>query len=59
MNVKDPLELWKIKFINTWLQFQKVFIFDKLDDIVSKYNGTYHSTIKMKRFDVKSNKLRN
>ena len=28
---------------------------DKLDDIVNKYNNTYHSTIKMKSVDVKSN----
>ena len=28
---------------------------DKLDDIVNKYNNTYHSTIKMKHVDVKSN----
>ena len=27
---------------------------DKLDDIVNKYNNTYHSTIKMKPADVKS-----
>ena len=27
---------------------------DKLDDIVSKRNNTYHKTIKMKPFDVKS-----
>ena len=27
---------------------------DKLDNIVNKYNNTYHSTIKMKTFDVKS-----
>ena len=27
---------------------------DKLDDIVNKYNNTYHSTIKMKPDDVKS-----
>ena len=26
---------------------------DKLDDIVNKYNNTYHSTIKMKTVDVK------
>ena len=32
----------------------KIYI-DKLDDIVNKYNNTYHSTIKMKSFDVKSN----
>ena len=28
---------------------------DKLDDIVSKYNNTYNSTIKMKSADVKDN----
>ena len=27
---------------------------DKLDDIVDKYNNTYHSIIKMKPIDVKS-----
>ena len=27
---------------------------DKLDDIVKKYNTTYHSTMKMKPADVKS-----
>ena len=26
---------------------------DKLDDIVNKYNNTYHRTIKMKSVDVK------
>ena len=28
---------------------------DKLDDIVNKYNNTYHRTIKMKPVDVKDN----
>ena len=28
---------------------------DKLDDIVSEYNNTYHRKIKMKPFDVKDN----
>ena len=28
---------------------------DKLDDIVDKYNNTYHRTIKMKHVDVKDN----
>ena len=28
---------------------------DKLDDIVNKYSNTYHSTIKIKPVDVKSN----
>ena len=27
---------------------------DKLDDIINKYNNTYHSTIKMKLVDIKS-----
>ena len=27
---------------------------DKLDDIINKYNNTYHRTIKMKPVDVKS-----
>ena len=32
---------------------------DKLDDIVNKYNNTYHTTIKMKPADMKSNKYIN
>ena len=28
---------------------------EKLDDIVNKYNNTYHSTTEMKPVDVKSN----
>ena len=28
---------------------------NKLDDIVNKYNNTYHTTIKMKPVDVKGN----
>ena len=28
--------------------------FDVLDDIVGKYNNTYHKTIKMKPIDVKN-----
>ena len=28
---------------------------DKLDNIVDEYNNTYHTTIKMKRIDVKAN----
>ena len=28
---------------------------DKLDDIVNKYNNTYHRTFKMKPIDVKDN----
>ena len=29
---------------------------DKLDDIVNKYNNTYHSTIRRKPVDIKANK---
>ena len=32
----------------------KTVYIDKLDDIVNKYNNTYHSTIKMKPADAKS-----
>ena len=35
------------------LIWKNVYI-DKLDDIVNKYNITYHRTIKMKPNDVKS-----
>ena len=34
---------------------ENVYI-DKLDDIVNKYNNAYHSTIKIRPVDVKSNK---
>ena len=37
--VKDLLELWKIKLINTWFQYQKNAYIYKLDDIVDKYNN--------------------
>ena len=32
---------------------------DKLDDIVNKYNNTYHRTVKMKPVDVKYNTYNN
>ena len=32
---------------------------DKLNDIVNKYNNTYHTTIKMKPIDVKDNRYIN
>ena len=34
----------------------KTVYIDKLDDIVNKYNYTYHSTIKLKPVDVKSSR---
>ena len=30
---------------------------DKLDEIVNKYNNTYHKTIKMKPVDVKKRRI--
>ena len=33
----------------------KIVYFDVLDNIVNKYNNTFHRTIKMKPIDVKSN----
>ena len=44
-----------MEFMNTWLQYPKVSVhIDKLEDIVNKYNNTYHRTTKMKPVDVKS-----
>ena len=36
------------------LTSKKVYI-DNLDNLVNKHNNTYHSTIKIKPLDVKSN----
>ena len=33
----------------------KNVFFDKLDDIVNRYNNTYHGTTKIKPVDVKAN----
>ena len=40
---------------NVWLQYKKIVYIDKLDDIVNKYSNRYHSAIKMRPVDVKSN----
>ena len=37
------------------ISISKNVYIDKLDDIVNKYNNTYHITIKMKLVNVKSN----
>ena len=37
------------------IALSKNVYFDVLDDIIDKYNNTYHNTIKMKPIDVKSN----
>ena len=42
------------KYMNTYTISKNVYI-DKLDDIVKKYNNTYHTSIKMKPVNVKDN----
>ena len=49
--LKDLLEPSK-KFTNIWLQYQKKAY---IANIVNKHNSTYHSTIKLRPADVKSN----
>ena len=43
----------KTKIYNYMTSRWKHVYIDKLDDIVNKYNNTYHRTIKMKPVDVK------
>ena len=43
----------KNKVYKYMTSISKNVYFDKLDDIVNKYNNTYHRTIKMKPVDVK------
>ena len=45
----------KDKIYKYMIAISKNMYIDKLDDIVNKYNNTYHNTIKMKSVDVKSN----
>ena len=45
----------KNKICKHMTSISKNVCIDKLDDIANKYNNTYHSTINMKPFDVKSN----
>ena len=45
----------KIKIYKYMTSISKNVYVDKLDDIVNKYNNTYHSTVKMKPVDIKSN----
>ena len=46
----------KTKIYKYTTSVSKNVYIDKLDDIVSEYNNTYHRTIKMKPVDVKDNK---
>ena len=48
------LRTLKNKIYKYMTSISKNVYIDKLDDIVNKYNNTYHSTIKMKPVDVKS-----
>ena len=45
----------KTKIYKYMTSVSKNVYIDKLDDIVSKYNNTYHRAIKMKPVDVKDN----
>ena len=43
----------KTKIYKYMTSISKNVYINKLDDIVNKYNNTYHTTIKMKPIDVK------
>ena len=49
------LRTLKNKIYKYMTSISKNVCIDKLDDIVNKYNNTYHSTIKMKPVYVKPN----
>ena len=52
--LKDLLKLLKNKIYKHMTVISKNVYFDLLNDIVDKYNNTYHKTIKMKPIDVKN-----
>ena len=45
----------KNKIYKYMTSISKSVYIDKLKGIINKYNNTYHSTIKMKPLDIKSN----
>ena len=45
----------KNKIYKHMTSISKNFYFNVLNDIIKKYNNTYHNTIKMKPLDVKDN----
>ena len=49
----------KNKVYKYMTSISKIVYINKLDNIVNKYNNTYHSTIKMRPVDVKSKKYIN
>ena len=48
------IRILKTKIYKYMTSVSKNVHIDKLDDIVHKYNSTYHRTIKMKSVDIKS-----
>ena len=52
--LKDLLEPLKKKIYKYMTSISKNVYIEKLDDIVNKYNNTYHRTTKMKPVDVES-----
>ena len=53
---RKPNKIWVDKGSEFYMtSISKNVYIDKLNDIVDKYNNTYHSTIKMKPIDVKDN----
>ena len=55
LSLKRFIRTLKTKIYKYMTSVSKNVYIDKLDDIVSKYNNTYHRTIKMKPVDVKDN----
>ena len=53
--VERFIKTLKSKIYKYMTSISKNMYIDKLDDIVNKYNNTYHSTTKMKPDDVQSN----
>ena len=53
--VERSVRIIKNKIYKHMSSISKNVYIDKLDDMVNKYNNTYHGTIKMKSFHVKSN----
>ena len=51
--LKDSLQPPKIIFYKHMTSISKNLYIDKTDDIVNKYNNTYHRIIKMKPLNVK------
>ena len=49
------IRILKTKIYKYMTSLSKNVYIDKLDDIVNKYNSTYHRAIKMKPVDIKGN----